>query len=205
MRLHPRRLMLQLPLLGVPVWKLSHSWEIPFRGAPIMLLRAVWRQEHGASRLWLRPLLASGCKQLFIESTPPPPPRCASPSSIRATPAAGWRRPICVRLPHIRTMRYGSTAKVLLKCKLKYYRISECIRGHTFSQAALAPVFPHLYTVASPHSAYSQSAYICWIQCKCKTANDHGLLCAVAEGDLRRHLQHSIQRMGNLSQAWPAM
>ena len=26
------------------------------------------------------------------------------------------------------TMRFGSTAKVLLKCKLKYYRISECIR-----------------------------------------------------------------------------
>ena len=27
-----------------------------------------------------------------------------------------------------RTMRFGSTAKVLLKCKLKYYRISECAR-----------------------------------------------------------------------------
>ena len=26
-------------------------------------------------------------------------------------------------------MRFGSTAKVLLKCKLKYYKISECI-GH---------------------------------------------------------------------------
>ena len=26
------------------------------------------------------------------------------------------------------TMRFGSTAKVLLKCKLKYYRISECTR-----------------------------------------------------------------------------
>ena len=25
------------------------------------------------------------------------------------------------------TMRFGSTAKVLLKCKLKYYRISECV------------------------------------------------------------------------------
>ena len=24
------------------------------------------------------------------------------------------------------TLRFGSTAKVLLKCKLKYYRISEC-------------------------------------------------------------------------------
>ena len=28
----------------------------------------------------------------------------------------------------VRTMRFGSTAKVLLKCKLKYYRISECVR-----------------------------------------------------------------------------
>ena len=27
------------------------------------------------------------------------------------------------------TMRFGSTAKVLLKCKLKYYRISECTMG----------------------------------------------------------------------------
>ena len=27
------------------------------------------------------------------------------------------------------TMRFGSTAKVLLKCKLKYYRISECDGG----------------------------------------------------------------------------
>ena len=24
-------------------------------------------------------------------------------------------------------MRFGSTAKVLLKCELKYYRISECV------------------------------------------------------------------------------
>ena len=27
-------------------------------------------------------------------------------------------------------MRFGSTAKVLLKCKLKYYRISECLSQH---------------------------------------------------------------------------
>ena len=34
---------------------------------------------------------------------------------------------------HACTMRFGSTAKVLLKCKLKYYRISECacwLAGH---------------------------------------------------------------------------
>ena len=29
-------------------------------------------------------------------------------------------------------MRFGSTAKVLLKCKLKYYRISECVAGRRF-------------------------------------------------------------------------
>ena len=28
---------------------------------------------------------------------------------------------------NVSTMRFGSTAKVLLKCKLKYYRISECV------------------------------------------------------------------------------
>ena len=33
------------------------------------------------------------------------------------------------RLSNVHTMRFGSTAKVLLKCKLKYYRISECVHG----------------------------------------------------------------------------
>ena len=33
------------------------------------------------------------------------------------------------------TMRFGSTAKVLLKCKLKYYRISECpVHVHKFQR-----------------------------------------------------------------------
>ena len=27
-------------------------------------------------------------------------------------------------------MRFGSTARILLKCKLKYYRISECDAAH---------------------------------------------------------------------------
>ena len=31
---------------------------------------------------------------------------------------------------HVHTMKFGSIAKVLLKCKLKYYRISECVQGH---------------------------------------------------------------------------
>ena len=38
------------------------------------------------------------------------------------------------------TMRFGSTAKVLLECKLKYYRISECTwtmsPDHPFARAA---------------------------------------------------------------------
>ena len=32
-----------------------------------------------------------------------------------------------------RTMRFGSTAKVLLKCKLKYYRISEWDAAHALN------------------------------------------------------------------------
>ena len=35
----------------------------------------------------------------------------------------------CTAGEHGRTMRFGSTAKVLLKFKLKYYRISECGRS----------------------------------------------------------------------------
>ena len=36
------------------------------------------------------------------------------------------------------TMRFGSTAKVLLKCKLKYYRISECCSAWS-DEGVLAP------------------------------------------------------------------
>ena len=41
-------------------------------------------------------------------------------------------------------MRFGSTAKVLAKCKLKYYRISECEASakhlqDTLSERALTP------------------------------------------------------------------
>ena len=45
------------------------------------------------------------------------------------------------RLEDLFTMRLGSTGKVPLKCKLEYYRISECSWGaaicqpHTFKQA----------------------------------------------------------------------
>ena len=35
-------------------------------------------------------------------------------------------RGVCTNCTYGGTMRFGSTAKVLLKCKLKYYRISEC-------------------------------------------------------------------------------
>ena len=40
------------------------------------------------------------------------------------------------------TMRFGSTAKVLLKCKLKYYRISECL-WYTSSPSYALVVHPH--------------------------------------------------------------
>ena len=46
------------------------------------------------------------------------------------------------------TMSFGSTAKVLLKCKLKYYRISEC---------PLAPCPPELACLGSPGMLDSHS------------------------------------------------
>ena len=78
---------------------------------------------------------------------PPPPPSSHRPGSylsweecdsssnlcrrlccktlLAVCSARGWKRLRC-RSVLIHTMRFGSTAKVLLKCKLKYYRISEC-------------------------------------------------------------------------------
>ena len=46
-------------------------------------------------------------------------------------------------------MRFGSTAKVLLKCKLKYYKISECEVGLASAVASLwhpcgIPVASHI-------------------------------------------------------------
>ena len=65
-------------------------------------------------------------------------------------------------------MRFGSTAKVLLKCKLKYYTISECGRGprekaedrspfpKTLSQAiAILPGAAHV--MARPQSLFTES------------------------------------------------
>ncbi len=43
----------------------------------------------------------------------------------RSAPEGSWAR-LSAERQH--TMRFGSTAKVLAKCKLKYYRISECSR-----------------------------------------------------------------------------
>ena len=40
------------------------------------------------------------------------------------------------------TMRFGSTAKVLLNCKLKYYRISKCAGGDTGQDPQRAPLSP---------------------------------------------------------------
>ena len=48
---------------------------------------------------------------------------------------------------HQSTMRFGSTAKVLLKCKLKYYRISECREDvredDRRTHAEIVKVLPH--------------------------------------------------------------
>ena len=65
--------------------------------------------------------------------TPPTSPhrwriwRCRSWQTHTARPSIRGRWTAVTRFPWVRlTMRFGSTAKVLLKCKLKYYRISEC-------------------------------------------------------------------------------
>ena len=44
---------------------------------------------------------------------------------LRALPATGQVGSASLLL--LLTMRFGSTAKVLAKCMLKYYRLSECI------------------------------------------------------------------------------
>ena len=56
---------------------------------------------------------------------------------------------------HLRTMRFGSTAKVLLKCKLKYYRISESCASPACLQAR--PDWEHVQ-LPSCHSPCSSSA-----------------------------------------------
>ncbi len=56
---------------------------------------------------------------------------------------------------HLHTLRFGSTANVLAKCKLKYYRISE---GHT-AQNLLGTVQMDCVEVdAVDHSAIASSA-----------------------------------------------
>ena len=66
------------------------------------------------------------------------------------------------------TMRFGSTAKVLLKCKLKYYRISECLvdpgscgfarRGHGYIPSSLSvPQISRCHTRLMPASWLQQT------------------------------------------------
>ena len=55
---------------------------------------------------------------------------------------------------HWCTMRFGSTAKVLLKCKLKYYRISECGDVYDLRARGYRALRPLTYTstCASTHA-----------------------------------------------------
>ncbi len=55
------------------------------------------------------------------------------------------------------TMRFGSTAKVLLKCKLKYYRISECLVMQLFAQAHRHDVSPPRHPISLVYTASFQS------------------------------------------------
>ena len=76
------------------------------------------------------PVIRGRCKHLVIHRVPGH--RVHSPGMA----FQGCQQLSCGSVPHIHlqcgagqcqhTMRFGSTAKVLLKCKLKYYRISEC-------------------------------------------------------------------------------
>ena len=71
------------------------------------MLRAIWRGERGRGR-------ERGMREMLWEIS----------------------RFILRTGGHQHTMRFGSTAKVLLKCKLKYYRILECQHQRCKSAAA---------------------------------------------------------------------
>ena len=71
---------------------------------------------------------------------------------VEETPTEIGEMPKVRAVPQIvdagHTMRFGSTAKVLLKCKLKYYRISECgqpvqrcMAIHVCTELALLEIF----------------------------------------------------------------
>ena len=62
---------------------------------------------------------------------------CPAEMLIATADKVGFERP-GVTMVHLHTMRFGSTAKVLLKCKLKYYRISECC-SHLLTWSLLSP------------------------------------------------------------------
>ena len=53
---------------------------------------------------------------------------------------------VCKAEGELRTMRFGSTAKVLAECQLKYYRISECsahLQNHLLSCLLKVTVWEH--------------------------------------------------------------
>ena len=56
------------------------------------------------------------------------------------------------------TMRFGSTAKVLLKCKLKYYRISECMEPPQSQAPSSAPSKASGYARPGPPPTSSPSS-----------------------------------------------
>ena len=49
-------------------------------------------------------------------------------------------------------MRFGSTAKVLLKCKLKYYRISECGGSIGLASCSVRPAPLQCFAAICPTS-----------------------------------------------------
>ena len=81
-------------------------------------------------------------------------------------------------------MRFGSTAKVLLKCKLKYYRISECIPTH----GHLSPSICRVLSASLPPRGIDTCC------CKSKTPGRPGRHC----------LRMTAAGMSAFSVPWPA-
>ena len=83
------------------------------------------------------------------------------------------------------TMRFGSTAKVLLKCKLKYYRISECTVSFTtpYKNVMCNGLCPQLKPLPSSGNGFSISV-ICAVPKHQSRQQQVGLSTAVTCGHI---------------------
>ena len=100
---------------------------------------------------------------------------------------------------HDHTMRFGSTAKVLLKCKLKYYRISEC------DQRPMRPshATSHYSLAAGTHGEHTQETLCPLPACNYKEVlgGGHVGLAHISTGDPRTEEEREMQAGGKHLQA----